>query len=654
MGNTRAVRGGIDRRDDSATTTVSWSSFVDAYEATLPGVYRYLYRGTGGDAALTDELTRATYVAAARAVRKGGDMGPAGLGPLYDTARALLVDSVTGRSAGRRRSRPAPPAIDVADMADMADVADTGADPVAEPVDALRRLRVDLRVILALRGHDELPPAEVARLLRMSVDGADALVDEGLAMLGGCGTGEPLSLDQVRDLFATLDARPGTQLADDLRTDLQGDFARGRRGARSTDPLAAVGQDLRPTPEARRRGGVASARRLTTRPRWIAPVVAVLAAVVVVIVASNADDRSGGPGAPADGRGSSDMSLPPAVPPPDPLAPAPLDTARPATTGQAEVIAQVPVGPGGPYMNGPYAIAAGDEGVWATAIDDDGTWRAVRVDAATGDVVAEIPVPGRVPSDRRHHGIALSGGFVWIPAGDGLLRIDADTNRSVGTVPAGGGVDGAALDGGDGAVWAVAYDGVLRRFDASTSAVTSLAIVREVGLMPDGIDLAYSGGSVWVTVASPEGRHLIAFDPTTLDRTHHVIVPAVGRVVDAYDLAALDDHVVITERTPGGVSVVDGDAERVLGQHEIPTASIGMQNELAWVSSPAEGLATAVAPTGDLVATVAIPTGVEKMAFLGDGTVWAARPGDGDLVKFRIGTAAGDSRNPDAATGPGG
>lgn len=639
MGNTGAVRGGIDRREVSATATVGWSSFADAYEATLPGVYRYLFRGTGGDVALTDELTRATYLAAARAVRNGDDLGPAGLGPLHDTARALLVGLVTARPGGWRRSRAAPRAVDTptAGAPDPPAPGTTGT--------ALRQLRPELRVVLALRGHDELPPTEVASLLRMSVEGADALVDEGLTALGGTAAGEPASLDQVRALFAALDARPGIGFSSDLSNALQAEFDRRARTGRPAVAPAEDGPDLRRTPDARRLGGVASARHLTTRPRWIMPaVVAFVAVVAVVVVSATGDDGSGGPGSRAGDRGSSDMSLPPAVRPPDPLAPAPLGATRPATTGQAEVLTQVPVGPGGAYMNGPYAIAAGDEGVWATAADDDGTWRAVRLDPATGAVIAEVTVPGRLPSDRRHHGVALSGGYVWIPAArDGLLRIDADTNTSVGVVPVGGGVDGAALDGGDGSVWAVANDGVLRRIDASTTAVTSLAIVREVGLMPGGVDLAYSGGSVWITVAAPEGRHLIAFDPTTLDRTSHMLVPPVGPLADAYDLAALDDLVVIADRIPGGVSVVDGAAERVLGQHEIPTASIGMQGELAWISSPTEGVATAVAPTGELVATVAIPTGVEEMAFLDDGTAWATRPLAGELVKLRflvrIGTA---------------
>ncbi len=42
------------------------SSFADAYGATLPAVHRYLYRGTGGDAPLIEELTGATFLAAAR------------------------------------------------------------------------------------------------------------------------------------------------------------------------------------------------------------------------------------------------------------------------------------------------------------------------------------------------------------------------------------------------------------------------------------------------------------------------------------------------------------------------------------------------------------------------------------------------------------
>jgi hypothetical protein len=228
---------------------------------------------------------------------------------------------------------------------------------------------------------------------------------------------------------------------------------------------------------------------------------------------------------------------------------------------------------------------------------------------------------------------------VWIPARpEGLFRIDASTNSPAGVVGVTGGFDGAALDGGDGAVWLVGNDNILRRIDAATTDVTAQATIDEVGLMSGGVDLAYGGDTVWVAVAAPEGRHVIAFDPDTLERRIHLLVPPIGPLVDPYDLGAAGDQVVLTERG-GGVTVVGGGGGPVLSQHAFPTASIGMDGPLAWVPSPTEGLATSIAmPSGEAITTVEVPTGIEQMLPVGMGTMWATRPGEGEMVRlaFRV------------------
>ena len=320
-----------------------------------------------------------------------------------------------------------------------------------------------------------------------------------------------------------------------------------------------------------------------------------------------------------------------------PLAPpATVGGERPAPTNTAEVVARVRVGPGGPYMNGPYALDAGAEGLWAAAVDDDGTWSAVRVDPVSGETLAHIRIPGRIPSDRSHHGIVVSGGYVWTPAlRDGLFRIDAGTNTPSGIVAVTGGVVGAAMDGGDGAVWAVGNDSALRRFDARTTDVTATALISEMGLMPTGVDLAYGGGTVWVTVADANIRHLIGFDPLTLERRYHYVLPSLGLVSDAYELAADGDRVVITETWPGGVTVVDGAAGQIVGQHRFATAGISVDGDRAWLLSPLDGQATVVwTRTGDLLATAGVPKGVETMVPTADGGVWAAIPSTGELVRL--------------------
>jgi outer membrane protein assembly factor BamB len=57
-------------------------------------------------------------------------------------------------------------------------------------------------------------------------------------------------------------------------------------------------------------------------------------------------------------------------------------------------------------------------------------------------------------------------------------------------------------------------------------------------------------------------------------------------------------------------------------------------DERVWVVSEG-GNVTAVDPTtGELTRTVTIPTGIQDMAPLGDGTYWAADPATGQLLKL--------------------
>ncbi len=391
--------------------------------------------------------------------------------------------------------------------------------------------------------------------------------------------------------------------------------------------------------------------RTGASPRtWMLPIVAVTAVVLLALVLAGGSgggrDRAAAPPAPGATPGD---GVARAGAPDDPasrlvdaveLAPAAeVGGAPPAPTTSAEVVTRVHLGPGGPYMNGPYALDAGDEGLWSAAVGDDGTWQAVRIDPATGAVLAEVRIPGRIPSDRSHHGIAVSGGYVWTPAlRDGIFRIDAATNTPSGIVAVSGGVVGAAMDGGDGAVWAVGNDSVLRRIDARTTEVTSAAMIPEMGLMPTGVDLAYGGGTVWVTVADAGLRHIIGFDPATLDRRYHYVLTALGLVADAYALAADGDRVVITETWPGGVTVIDGAAGRVLAQHRFASAGIAVDGDRAWVLSPLDGRATVVwTRTGEPIASAGVPRGVENMVSTAEGGVWAAIPGTGELVRLRFG-----------------
>src|SRR5262245_4876790 len=72
-------------------TTGTWAEFTDSYRVSLPVVYRYLYRATGGDVPLTEDLTQATFLTAVRSFQAGR---PEALAPawLQTVARSRLID----------------------------------------------------------------------------------------------------------------------------------------------------------------------------------------------------------------------------------------------------------------------------------------------------------------------------------------------------------------------------------------------------------------------------------------------------------------------------------------------------------------------------------------------------------------------------------
>jgi YVTN family beta-propeller protein len=128
-----------------------------------------------------------------------------------------------------------------------------------------------------------------------------------------------------------------------------------------------------------------------------------------------------------------------------------------------------------------------------------------RLDLASGTVGADIPVPSEP------HRVAWGAGAVWVGNwhDDSVSRIDPATNRLVGSpIPIGAHHAGNLVVGAG--VWVTSHyrvdaapqDTVVVRIDAQTN--------RAVETIPVGghpIDVAAAGGAVWVSVATP-GRLL--------------------------------------------------------------------------------------------------------------------------------------------------
>ena len=97
--------GGHAPRGSFGTAADRWPALADAFDGALPVLYRYVYSSTGGDPVLTDEVTAATFTAAARGFA-AGDEDRMALGPLHDAARTALARRVRrgGRAAAGRAS----------------------------------------------------------------------------------------------------------------------------------------------------------------------------------------------------------------------------------------------------------------------------------------------------------------------------------------------------------------------------------------------------------------------------------------------------------------------------------------------------------------------------------------------------------------------
>ena len=159
------------RRPPSDTGRDPAAALLALYDRALPQVYGYLLHRCGG-AALAEDLTGETFLAAVEAVRREGCPPPT-TGWLVGIARHKLVDH------WRRRER---------ELRGLRVVADdrSGAEPDDDPWDAtldairaqqtLASLAGQHRAALLLRYVDDLPVPEVAAVLGRTLHATEALL----------------------------------------------------------------------------------------------------------------------------------------------------------------------------------------------------------------------------------------------------------------------------------------------------------------------------------------------------------------------------------------------------------------------------------------------------------------------------------------------
>ncbi len=167
-------------------------------------------------------------------------------------------------------------------------------------------------------------------------------------------------------------------------------------------------------------------------------------------------------------------------------------------------------------QDGVDAIAWGAGSLWVTVMREDASGNSapgslLRVDAATGQVLATVPV-GREPAD-----VAVAGNTVWVTTYDdgSLTRIDAATNTVAATLPVCPKPIGVVS--AFGSTWVSCDEGRVVRVDPATNSVVTTIQTQE-----NGGFIAASPTAIWVTNAG----HMDAADgsATRIDPTSNSVV----------------------------------------------------------------------------------------------------------------------------------
>ena len=151
--------------------------FVAFYDAAVGDVFRYVHRATAGDRALAEDLTQETFMAAVRSFN-GGQPDAFTMPWIIGVARHKLIDHYRRQSREQRKlvmvwnaGARDEPALDLHDLT------------VAESMQMLRDLPPMHRVILVLRYIDDLPVAEVAKLIGRSLSATQSMIVRARASL---------------------------------------------------------------------------------------------------------------------------------------------------------------------------------------------------------------------------------------------------------------------------------------------------------------------------------------------------------------------------------------------------------------------------------------------------------------------------------------
>ena len=157
-----------------------------------------------------------------------------------------------------------------------------------------------------------------------------------------------------------------------------------------------------------------------------------------------------------------------------------------------------------------WPLAAFDS-IWVLApdlplVDDSATPNLMRIDPATNEVVATIPVP-----DRLCQGFTASEDAIWACAAGALIRIDPATDAITDTVPITGSQYGYRPAAGGGFLWFLgSSDFVADTVIALDTGAMSTRAFRQSGTVGG---MAYAFDALWLTI--PGEGAVVKFDPVT-------------------------------------------------------------------------------------------------------------------------------------------
>jgi YVTN family beta-propeller protein len=179
---------------------------------------------------------------------------------------------------------------------------------------------------------------------------------------------------------------------------------------------------------------------------------------------------------------------------------------------------------------------------------------------------------------------------------DGIVQLDAATNRLMQTIPTG--TRGSQIAAGEGAIWQISYIGrTLKRIDLRTRQVTQYGTTN--GAPPVGI--AIGDHAVWVATAYG-AKSLLRFDPKMLQ-----FGPPIEVVSGLQGIAFGANSVWVTDKNDNAVYRVDPLTARVANRIPVGDGpeAIAVSGKTVWV---AHGVASTVsqidADTSTVVATI--------------------------------------------------